>query len=105
MTHEYTLLVGGNVRPGGGAPQASAIAWAEDTVLMIGTDEAVRAISRGDSHIVNIAGLEVVPLGDSLEVGGPADLEVRDAQARPVAVVRGGHLIQGALPRGSTAAP
>ncbi len=98
MTHEYTLLLGGNVRPGGGAPDASAIAWAEDTVLAIGTDEAVRTISRGDSHMIDISGLEVVPLGESLEVGGPADLELLDEQSRSVATVRGGHVVEGALP-------
>jgi hypothetical protein len=98
MTHEYTLLLGGKVRAGEGAPEASAIAWAEDTVLAIGSDQAVRAISRGDSHMVDITGLEVVPLGASLEVGGPADLELRDAQRRSVAIVRGGHVAEGALP-------
>ncbi|MDL2335252.1 MAG: hypothetical protein QFC55_04400 [Chloroflexota bacterium] len=98
MTHEYTLLLGGDVRPGGGAPNASAIAWAHDTVLMIGTDDSVRAISRGDSHMVDIRGLAVVPLGESLEVGGPADLKVLDADSGTVAVVRGGHVVEGAFP-------
>jgi len=97
VSHLYTLLVGGVVRPGGGAPDASAIAWAHDTVLMIGSDEDVRAISRGDSHVVDIGGLVVVPLGETLEIGGPADLKVLDAKSNSIAVVRVGRVVEGAL--------
>ena len=97
MSHLYTLLVGGVVRPGGGAPEASSIAWAADTVLMIGTVDSVRAISRGDSHEVDIAGMTVVPLGETLEIGGPANLKVLDANSRTVAVVLGGQVVEGAL--------
>jgi len=97
VSHLYTLLVGGVVRPGGGAPEASAIAWAHDTVLMIGSDEDVRAISRGDSHVVDIGGLVVVPLGETLEIGGPADLKVLDAKSNSIAVVRVGRVVEGAL--------
>ena len=97
MSHLYTLLVGGVVSPGGGAPEASAIAWAHDTVLMIGSDESVRAISRGDSHVVDIAGMTVVPLGEKLEIGGPADLKVLDGNSNAIAVVRAGRVVEGAL--------
>lgn len=125
MTHEYTLLVGGVIIPGDDEPDASAIAWAGGTVIAIGTDAAVRAISRGDSHVIDLRGASVVPLapgsdavrppGARLEVGGPADLAVLDRDPRgtpfrapseasgaaPVlalAVFRGGRLVAGALP-------
>lgn len=113
MTHEYTLLVGGVIIPGDDEPDASAIAWAGGTVIAIGTDAAVRAISRGDSHVIDLRGASVVPLapgsdairppGARLEVGGPADLAVldrdpRDAPVLALAVFRGGRLVAGALP-------
>ena len=125
MTHEYTLLVGGTVIPGGDLPDAAAIAWAEDTILALGTDEEVRAISRGDSHLVELHGAFVVGLapgaaaweatadraGSALEVGGRADLVVllRDPRVEPagtpgeqalsaMAVIRGGRVVAGALP-------
>lgn len=100
MTHEYTLLVGGVVLPGGGAPEATAIAWAAGTILAIGTDAEIRAISRGDSHVVELSGLVVVPMGARLEVGGPADLQVLHAggAGEPVAVVHAGRVVEGSLP-------
>ena len=124
MTHQYTLLVGGIVIPGGGAPDATAIAWAGDTILAIGTDDEVRAISRGDSHLFGLGGACVSPLepgpdtasptGAPLEIGVRADLAVLDrdprlsdtgapATPRPrtLAVVRGGRVVAGALPGGS----
>ncbi len=110
MTHKYTLLVDAVVLPGGGAPDATAIAWAEDTVIAIGNSEDVAAISRGDSHVFTLAGATVVPrAGGVLEVGGPADLEVVEGDprtaalggARVLAVVRGGQVVEGALPGAS----
>jgi predicted amidohydrolase YtcJ len=121
VTHEYTLLVGGTVIPGGEAPDATAIAWAEGTVLAIGPEAGVRAISRGDSHFVDLHGAFVVPLAPdtevvwpssaTLEVGGRADLAVLprdprleaagDVEARPVtplALIRGGRVVTGTLP-------
>ena len=103
MTHEYTLLLGGTVMPGDGQPDVSAIAWAEEIVLALGTDDEVRAISRGDSHFVDLAGKVVVPLGETLEIGGPADMAVLSGhpQSGPtttVAVVRGGNVVEGSLP-------
>jgi predicted amidohydrolase YtcJ len=115
MTHEYTLLVGGVVLPGADGPDATAIAWAGDTVLAIGSDAEVRAISRGDSHVVDLRGTAVIPVaGDAeaswptvgrLEVGGPADLAIleddpRRARLRVRAVVRAGHVVQGSMPAG-----
>jgi predicted amidohydrolase YtcJ len=117
MTHLYTLLVGGNVLARADAPPATAIAWAHDTVLAIGRDEDVAAISRGDSRLVDLAGATVLPLGPSgdlrwppagvLEVGGPADLAVLDEDPRsrtspaalePSALVRSGRVVAGRLP-------
>jgi hypothetical protein len=98
VTHEYTLLVGGRVIRGDDAPDATAIAWAADTILAIGSDDEVRAISRGDSHVVDLAGATVMPpeSGTALEPGGPADLAIL-ADGRAVAVVRGGRVVSGSL--------
>jgi hypothetical protein len=104
VTHEYTLLVGGIVIPGGAAPDAEAIAWAADTILALGPEAVVRAISRGDSHVVDLEGAFVVGLGEPLEVGGPADLAVHDRDprrpsgSRVRALFRGGRLVEGSLP-------
>jgi predicted amidohydrolase YtcJ len=108
VTHEYTLLVGGVILPGGDAPEASAIAWAGSTVLAIGSDAEVRAISRGDSHFVDLRGAWVIPLAPGgepewpargmLEVGGGADMAVLDGDPRRVglqvrAVIRAGRVV------------
>jgi predicted amidohydrolase YtcJ len=123
VTHLYTLLVGGTVIPGAGEPDVTAIAWADDTVLALGSDRDVRAISRGDSHVADLGGATVVPLDPdagarwpaeaTLEVGGRADLAVLDgdprlprpapgaAAMRTLALVRAGRVVAGALPGGS----
>lgn len=116
MTHEYTILFGGVVIPGGDAPAVTAIAWAADTILAVGTDDAVRAISRGDSRFVDLAGARVVPADDALEVGGPANLLVLDAadprlqadggeaaRIGALAIIRRGEVVEGALPAGTPA--
>ena len=63
----------------------------------LGSDAEVRAISRGDSHVLAFKGAFVVPLAAPLEVGGPADLAVLAGDPRPggaggepIAVFRGG---------------
>jgi len=84
VSHLYTLLVGGMVMPGGGKPDCSAIAWAEDVVLGLGTDAEVMSISHGDSTLIDLGGAFVVPLGEgTLEVGGPCRLRAaRQRSAR-----------------------
>jgi imidazolonepropionase-like amidohydrolase len=116
VTHEYTLLVGGTVLPGGEAAEGTAIAWAGDTVLAIGSDDEVRSISRGDSHFADLAGATVIPLAPGaepawpsdtvLEVGGPADLAIlagdpRRGTWRVSAVIRAGRVVQGSMPPGA----
>ncbi len=68
MTHEYVLALGGRVLGGApsidGSPAPTAIAWAADRVLAVGTDDAVRAISRGDSIVLDLDGCLVTPLPD-----------------------------------------
>lgn len=63
MTHEYVIAVHGAVlgtgRAAGAAP--TAVAWAADRVLAVGSDDAVRAISRGDSTFLDLAGGAVTP--------------------------------------------
>ena len=119
MTHRYTLLIGGTVLSGRDEPAVSAIAWAADTVIALGSDEDVGRTSRGDSHVVDLGGASVVPLGDGpdarwppdaiLEVGSRADLAVLENDPRQtiapagqplstLALVRGGRLVAGRLP-------
>jgi predicted amidohydrolase YtcJ len=96
MTHEYTVATNGIVLGGSTRGTATALAWAEDTILAVGDDTTVRAVSRGDSTFVDLAGRavsagldpadateqmrEAVRRGDrelgvaALEPGSPADL-------------------------------
>jgi predicted amidohydrolase YtcJ len=66
VTHRYTRLIGATHLSGRDEPDASAIAWAADTVIALGSDDDVRRTSRGDSHVIDLGGASVVPLG-----GGP----------------------------------
>ncbi len=95
MTHEYVIALGGTILAPvpGGDPRPTAIAWAADRILAIGSDEVVRAISRGDSTFLDLDGSTVTaaPAGllldastmtltgalqasEPLAVGSPADL-------------------------------
>ena len=124
MTHRYTILIRGIVISGRDEPDVSAVAWAEDTVIALGSDDDVRAASRGDSHVIDLEGACVVPLGEgpdacwppeaTLEVGGRADLAVLDSDPRrsnapagqhlaAVALVRGGRVVAGRLAGGGHA--
>jgi len=113
VTHEYTLLLGGRVIRGGDAPEATAIAWAADTILVIGSDEEVRSISRGDSRFVELGGATVIPLSsgearwpptNTLELGGEASVAVLPRlpaggkPPEPIALVVAGRLVSGELP-------
>ena len=121
MTHLYTLLVGGVVLPGRDEPAVSAIAWADGTIIALGSDDDVRSISRGDSHLIELDGAAVIPLAEGAEahwppdatlaVGGGADLAVVGADPRgltgragrrleALALVRGGRVVAGRLPGG-----
>jgi hypothetical protein len=61
VTHEYVIATGGRILAAAGErsttePASSAIAWTAGTILAIGADPVVRAISRGDSTFVDLAG-------------------------------------------------
>jgi hypothetical protein len=68
MTHAYVICVNGKVDPRepdateSAAAQSTAIAWAADHVLAVGTDDTVRAISRGDSTFLDLHGCVVTAL-------------------------------------------
>jgi predicted amidohydrolase YtcJ len=119
VTHRYTLLIRGTVISGRDEPDVSAIAWAADTVIALGSDDDVRGTSRGDSHVIDLGGASVVALGEgpnvlwppdaTLEIGGPADLAVLESDPRRIdvpagqrlsalALVRGGRVVAGRLP-------
>ena len=118
MSHRYTLSIRGTVISGRDGPDVTAIAWAADTVIALGSDE-VRGTSRGSSHVIDLAGSGVVALWErpdvlwppdaTLEVGGRADLAVLESDPRrmdapagqgmsALAVVRGGRVVAGRLP-------
>ena len=73
MTHEYVIAHNGSIEPRGDDP-ATAVGWAGEAVLAVGSDEVVRAISRGDSTFIDLDGCVVTPL--------PADVDRADALVR-----------------------
>lgn len=133
MTHEYVIALNGHIEPDpGGDSEETALAWAAGAVLAVGPDEVVRAISRGDSHFLDLCGCIVTPLPEapshadslireqrargadvarllvesgllsaaaSLEPGAPANLAFWDDSGL-VAIVRGGHFLDGDSHRG-----
>ena len=84
MTHEYVIATGGVILaadPGGPGESSTAIAWAADRVLAVGSDEVVRAISRGDSTFIDLGGCVVTQL--------PGDLPLAEHRLREVGVASG----------------
>ncbi|MFN8622315.1 MAG: hypothetical protein U0869_16405 [Chloroflexota bacterium] len=82
MTHEYTIATGGTVAASAGTAGTppTAIAWAADTILAVGTDAEMRALSRGDSTFLDLAGATVTPsdaAAGPLGTGDRADLDLR----------------------------
>lgn len=93
MTHEYTIATGGTVVTRQAEEPATAIAWAADTVLATGTDAQVRAISRGDSTFLDLAGATVsatAPPAGPIATGDPADLDLRAPDGTLLVRVVGG---------------
>lgn len=79
VTHEYVIGLGGRIDPRTSGPTETtrtAIGWAADRVLAVGTDDLVRAISRGDSTFLDLHGCEVTALPEDL---GRAAALVREA--------------------------
>jgi hypothetical protein len=65
VTHEYVIALSGRIlgsRAHTDGPGPTAIAWAADRVLAVGSDAEVRAISRGDSTFLDLRGCAVTPL-------------------------------------------
>ncbi len=111
MTHEYVVALGGEISGALDADghRATAIAWAIDRILAVGADRPVRAISRGDSTFLDLAGCVVTALDPAvtLEPGAPADLVFWSPGAispgnseRPVAVLHDGAFTSGDPRRG-----
>ncbi len=66
MTHEYVIALHGRVDTGTAGAVPTAVAWAADHVLAVGTDDAMRALSRGDSTFLDLGGCVVTALPDDL---------------------------------------
>jgi len=69
MTHEYVIAYHGSIEPRGDA-LATAIGWADEAVLAVGSDEVVRSISRGDSTFIDLDGCVVTPMPTDLDRAG-----------------------------------
>jgi hypothetical protein len=86
VTHEYVIALNGHIEPDpGGESEETALAWAESAVLAVGPDDVVRAISRGDSHFLDLCGCLVTPLPDA---PSQADSLIREEHARGAEVAR-----------------
>jgi hypothetical protein len=66
MTHEYVIALHGRVDTGMAGTAPTAVAWAADHVLAVGSDDAMRGLSRGDSTFLDLGGCVVTPLPDDL---------------------------------------
>jgi predicted amidohydrolase YtcJ len=75
VTHEYVIALGGRILASPADPDApppTAIAWAADRVLAVGSDADVRAISRGDSTFLDLGGCVVTPLPEDVSLAEEA---------------------------------
>ena len=54
-------MVNGKVYPAGGAPFAEAVAVRGNTVMLVGTNEAVKALAGGDTKVIDAHGGAVLP--------------------------------------------
>ncbi len=88
MTHEYVIALGGVILPPGPPvdPPPTAIGWAADRVLAVGTDEVVRAISRGDSTFLRLDGCAVTQAPSDVERAQTL-IRLAVASGRPFSVV------------------
>jgi hypothetical protein len=96
MTHEYVIAVGGRIEPRRAdlhGLRSTAVGWAADAVLAVGSDELVRAISRGDSTFLDLGGCVVTALPHEQE---RADTLVRESTAATAGDVDIGALLSGA---------
>ena len=86
MTHEYVIALNGHIEPDpGGDSEETAVAWAGSSVLAVGPDDVVRAISRGDSTFLDLCGCIVTPLP---EAPSHADSLIREQHAVGADVAR-----------------
>ena len=69
MTHEYVIAYHGSIEPRGDA-LTTAIGWADEAVLAVGSDEVVRSISRGDSTFIDLDGCVVTAMPTDLDRAG-----------------------------------
>jgi predicted amidohydrolase YtcJ len=77
--------------------RATAVAIAANRILAVGTDDEIRAVSRGDSHVVDLRGRTVVPgfqdphahpLGEGLRAGRLSLVSTPDLAAALRAISR-----------------
>jgi len=86
MTHEYVIATNGRIEPSTlEEDEATALCWAGETIIAVGPDEVVRAISRGDSTFLDLCGCLVTPLP---EAPSHADSLVREERATGPDVAR-----------------
>jgi hypothetical protein len=96
MTHEYVIAVRGRIEPRRSdlhGAQSTAVGWAADAVLAVGSDELVCSISRGDSTFLDLGGCVVTALPSEPE---QADTLVRESTAAASGDIDIGALLIGA---------
>ena len=84
MTHEYVIAFAGHIRPDPNEAEPTAVGWAAEAILAVGSDEVVRSISRGDSTFLDLDGCVVTPLPSDLDTAITA---VRGAARDPDSVI------------------